>query len=136
VAGDALDLPFPDAAFDGAMVGWGVRNLVDLDAGLAEAARVLKPGGRLVILEMALPPQPIMRRLYTVYFRRVLPWIGRRISKHTTAYTWLPESTFRFPDPPELARRLEAQGFRNVSYKLFMGGVCALHVGTREGDGR
>jgi demethylmenaquinone methyltransferase/2-methoxy-6-polyprenyl-1,4-benzoquinol methylase len=136
VAGDALALPFPDAAFDGAMVGWGVRNLVDLDAGLAEAARVLKPGSRLVILEMALPPQPIMRRLYTVYFRRVLPWIGRRISKHTTAYTWLPESTFRFPDPPELARRLEAQGFRNVSYKLFMGGVCALHVGTREGDGR
>jgi demethylmenaquinone methyltransferase/2-methoxy-6-polyprenyl-1,4-benzoquinol methylase len=118
------------------MVGWGVRNLVDLDAGLAEAARVLKPGSRLVILEMALPPQPIMRRLYTVYFRRVLPWIGRRISKHATAYTWLPESTFRFPDPPELARRLEAQGFRNVSYKLFMGGVCALHVGTREGDGR
>jgi len=135
VAGDALDLPFPDAAFDGAMVGWGVRNLVDLDAGLAEAARVLKPGGRLVILEMALPPQPIVRRLYTVYFRRVLPWIGRRISKHTTAYTWLPESTFRFPEPPELARRLEAQGFRDVSYKLFMGGVCALHVGTREGGG-
>jgi demethylmenaquinone methyltransferase/2-methoxy-6-polyprenyl-1,4-benzoquinol methylase len=135
VAGDALDLPFPDAAFDGAMVGWGVRNLVDLDAGLAEAARVLKPGGRLVILEMALPPQPIMRRLYTVYFRRVLPWIGRRISKHTTAYTWLPESTFRFPEPPELARRLEAQGFRDVSYKLFMGGVCALHVGTRDAGG-
>ena len=135
VAGDALELPFPDAAFDGAMVGWGVRNLVDLDAGLAEAARVLKPGGRLVILEMALPPQPILRRLYAVYFRRVLPWIGRRISKHTTAYSWLPESTFRFPEPPELARRLEAQGFREVSYKLFMGGVCALHVGTREGGG-
>jgi demethylmenaquinone methyltransferase/2-methoxy-6-polyprenyl-1,4-benzoquinol methylase len=135
VAGDALDLPFPGAAFDGAMVGWGVRNLVDLDAGLAEAARVLKPGSRLVILEMALPPQRIVRRLYTVYFRRVLPWIGRRISKHTTAYTWLPESTFRFPEPPELARRLEAQGFRDVSYKLFMGGVCALHVGTREGGG-
>ncbi|MGH7515441.1 MAG: ubiquinone/menaquinone biosynthesis methyltransferase [Gemmatimonadales bacterium] len=136
VAGDALDLPFPDAAFDGAMVGWGVRNLVDLDAGLAEAARVLKPGSRLVILEMALPPQPIVRRLYTVYLRRVLPWIGRRISKHTTAYTWLPESTLRFPEPPELARRLEAQGFRDVSYKLFMGGVCALHVGTREGAER
>jgi demethylmenaquinone methyltransferase/2-methoxy-6-polyprenyl-1,4-benzoquinol methylase len=114
------------------MVGWGVRNLVDLDAGLAEAARVLKPGSRLVILEMALPPQPLVRRLYTVYLRRVLPWIGRLISKHTTAYTWLPESTLRFPEPPELARRLEAQGFRNVWYKLFMGGVCALHVGTRQ----
>src|SRR6476620_10171650 len=100
VAADALELPLPDAAFDGAMVGWGVRNLVDLDAGLAEAARVLKPGGRLVILEMALPPQPILRRLYAVYFRRVVPWIGRRISKHTTAYSWLQESKFRFPEPP------------------------------------
>jgi demethylmenaquinone methyltransferase/2-methoxy-6-polyprenyl-1,4-benzoquinol methylase len=132
VAADALELPFPDASFDGAMVGWGVRNLVDLDAGLAEAARVLKPGSRLVILEMTLPPQPLLRRVYTFYFRRVLPLVGRLISKHTTAYSWLPESTFRFPEPPELARRLEARGFRNVSFELFMGGVCALHVGTRQ----
>jgi len=132
VTADALELPFPDGSFDGAMVGWGVRNLVDLDAGLAEAARVLKPGSRLVILEMTMPPRPLLRRLYTFYFRRVLPLVGRLISKHTTAYTWLPESTFRFPEPPELARRLEAQGFRDVSFELFMGGVCALHVGTRE----
>ncbi|MGN6391981.1 MAG: ubiquinone/menaquinone biosynthesis methyltransferase [Gemmatimonadales bacterium] len=133
VAADALGLPFPDASFDGAMVGWGVRNLVDLDGGLAEAARVLKPGGRLVILEMALPPQPLLRRLYLLYFRRVLPWIGRLISKHTTAYTWLPASTVAFPAPAELARRLAAQGFRDVAYELFMGGVCAMHVGTRDG---
>ena len=132
VAADALELPFADALFDGAMVGWGVRNLVDLDAGLAEAARVLRPGARLVILEMALPPQPLLRRAYEFYFRRVLPWIGRRISKHTTAYTWLPASTFAFPQPPELARRLRGQGFREVSYQLFMGGVCALHVATRQ----
>jgi demethylmenaquinone methyltransferase/2-methoxy-6-polyprenyl-1,4-benzoquinol methylase len=132
VAADALELPFADATFDGAMVGWGVRNLVDLDAGLAEAARVLRPGARLVILEMALPPQPLLRRAYEFYFRRVLPWVGRRISKHTTAYTWLPASTFAFPQPPELARRLRGQGFREVSFRLFMGGVCALHVGTRE----
>src|SRR5690348_10677437 len=133
VAADALGLPFPDASFDGAMVGWGVRNLVDLDGGLGEAARVLKPGGRLVILEMALPPQPLLRRLYLLYFRRVLPWIGRLISKHTTAYTWLPASTVAFPAPAELARRLAAQGFRDVGYELFMGGVCAMHVGTRDG---
>ena len=131
VTADALDLPFPDASFDGAMVGWGMRNLVDLDAGLAEVARVLRPGARLVILEMTLPPQPQLRRLYQFYFRRVMPWIGRRISKHTTAYTWLPASTLAFPDPPELSRRFEAQGFRGVAYRLFMGGVCALHVGTR-----
>jgi demethylmenaquinone methyltransferase / 2-methoxy-6-polyprenyl-1,4-benzoquinol methylase len=131
VTADALELPFPDAAFDGAMVGWGVRNLMDLDAGLAEAARVLKPGAKLVILEMTLPPGPRLRRVYQFYFRRVLPWIGRRISKHTTAYTWLPESTQTFPPPAELARRLAAQGFTDVGWRLFLGGVCALHEGTR-----
>lgn len=131
VNADALDLPFPDRAFDGAMVGWGVRNLVDLDAGLAEIARVLKPGSRLVILEMALPPQPLLRTAYQFYFRRVMPLIGRVISKHTTAYSWLPESTRVFPPPPELARRMEAQEFESVRYELFLGGVCAMHVGTR-----
>jgi demethylmenaquinone methyltransferase/2-methoxy-6-polyprenyl-1,4-benzoquinol methylase len=131
VTADALELPFPRAAFDGAMVGWGVRNLVDLDAGLAEAARVLKPGARLVILEMTLPPGTMLRRVYQLYFRRVLPWIGRRVSKHTTAYTWLPESTQAFPPPAELAQRMESRGFGDVRYKLFLGGVCALHEGTR-----
>jgi demethylmenaquinone methyltransferase / 2-methoxy-6-polyprenyl-1,4-benzoquinol methylase len=131
VNADALDLPFPDGSFDGAMVGWGVRNLVDLDAGLAETARVLKPGSRLVILEMAMPTHRLLRVGYQFYFRRVMPLIGRLISKHTTAYSWLPESTRVFPAPPELVRRMEAQGFSGVYYKLFMGGVCAMHVGTR-----
>jgi demethylmenaquinone methyltransferase/2-methoxy-6-polyprenyl-1,4-benzoquinol methylase len=131
VGADALELPFGDAAFDGAMVGWGLRNLVDLDAGLAEAARVLRPGARLVILDMALPPGRWLRTIYQFYFRRVLPWIGRLISRHATAYTWLPASTQTFPDPPELANRMTAQGFTEVSYGLFMGGVCAMHVGTR-----
>jgi len=131
VTADALELPFPDGAFDGAMVGWGVRNLVDLDAGLAEAARVLKPGAKLVILEMTLPPGPMLRWIYQLYFRRVLPWVGRRVSKHTTAYTWLPESTQAFPSPAELARRLAAQGFAGPRYRLLLGGVCALHEGTR-----
>jgi demethylmenaquinone methyltransferase/2-methoxy-6-polyprenyl-1,4-benzoquinol methylase len=131
VNAEALSLPFPDRAFDGAMVGWGVRNLMDLDAGLSEAARVLKPGARLVILEMTLPPNPRLRRVFQFYFRRVLPWIGRVISKHTTAYTWLPESTQAFPGPQELARRMERQGFTDVRYELFLGGVTALHIGTR-----
>jgi len=131
VNADALDLPFPNRAFDGAMVGWGVRNLVDLDAGLTEAARVLKPGGRLVILEMALPRQRLLRAAYQFYFRRVMPWIGRVISKHTTAYNWLPESTRAFPAPPDLARRMERLGFGDVHYELFVGGVCAMHVGTK-----
>jgi demethylmenaquinone methyltransferase/2-methoxy-6-polyprenyl-1,4-benzoquinol methylase len=131
VSADALELPFPDQAFDGAMVGWGVRNLVDLDAGLAEAVRVLKPGARLVILEMALPRQRLLRAAYQFYFRRVMPLIGRWVSKHTTAYSWLPESTQVFPQPPELARRMEEQGFEKVNYELLLGGVCALYVGTR-----
>jgi demethylmenaquinone methyltransferase / 2-methoxy-6-polyprenyl-1,4-benzoquinol methylase len=131
VNADALELPFSDQTFDGAMVGWGMRNLVDLDAGLAEAARVLKPGAKLVILEMAVPRQRFRRAAFELYFRRIMPWIGRQISKHTTAYSWLPESTRVFPAPPELARRMEAQGFGGVHYELLMGGVCALHVGTR-----
>ncbi len=131
VAADALELPFPASAFDGAMVGWGIRNLVDLDAGLAEAARVLRSGARLVILEMTLPPQRQFRQIYQFYFRRVMPWIGRRISKHTTAYSWLPESTQTFPSPEEFAHRMTANGFGDVSYRLFMGGVCAMHVGTK-----
>jgi demethylmenaquinone methyltransferase/2-methoxy-6-polyprenyl-1,4-benzoquinol methylase len=131
VNADALSLPFPDRTFDGAMVGWGVRNLMDLDAGLHEAARVLKPGARLAILEMTLPPNPRLRRIYQFYFRRMLPWVGRVISKHTTAYTWLPESTQTFPGPDELARRMERHGFASVSYELFLGGVTALHLGTR-----
>jgi len=132
VVADALALPFPDRTFDGAMVGWGARNLVDLDGGLREAARVLKPGARLVILEMTLPPHPGLRRLYLFYFDRVLPWIGRLISKHTSAYTWLPASTRTFPGPAELVHRLECTGFTDVSCRLHLGGVTALHVGTRE----
>ena len=135
VAADALELPFPAGTFDGAMVGWGVRNLEDLDAGLVEAARVLKPGARLAIVEMTLPPSRPLRAIFQLYFRRVLPWIGRLISKHTTAYTWLPESTLAFPGPAELAGRLKECGFTDVSYRLFLGGVCAFHVGRRASPG-
>lgn len=133
VTADALDLPFETAVFDGAMIGWGMRNLADLDAGLAELARVLKPGSRVVILDMATPPKQPLRALYLVYFERVLPRIGRLISKHTSAYEWLPESTRVFPAPPELARRIAAAGFTEVRYTLLMGGVTALHVGVRSG---
>jgi demethylmenaquinone methyltransferase/2-methoxy-6-polyprenyl-1,4-benzoquinol methylase len=131
VNADALDLPFPDRVFEGAMIGWGVRNLVDLDAGLAEVARVLRPEARIVVLEMAVPRHPLLRSVYQFYFHRVMPWIGRVVSKHRTAYSWLPESTRVFPGPAELALRMETQGFKDVRYQLFMGGVCALYVGTK-----
>jgi demethylmenaquinone methyltransferase/2-methoxy-6-polyprenyl-1,4-benzoquinol methylase len=131
VNADALELPFGDAAFAGAMVGWGIRNLVDLEAGLGEIARVLKPGAKLVILEMAQPPGRLLRAAYQLYFHRIMPAVGRLISKHTTAYTWLPESTRVFPSPGQLANRIEQHGFNEVSYELLMGGVCALYIGTR-----
>jgi demethylmenaquinone methyltransferase / 2-methoxy-6-polyprenyl-1,4-benzoquinol methylase len=133
VNADALELPFPDRTFAGVMVGWGLRNLADLDSGIAEVARILKPGARLVILEMAVPRPRLLRAGYQFYFRRIMPLIGRWISKHRTAYSWLPESTRVFPSPPELVRRLEAQGFMDVDYELLMGGVCALYIGTRGG---
>ncbi|HKV73462.1 MAG TPA: class I SAM-dependent methyltransferase [Gemmatimonadales bacterium] len=128
---DALELPLPDASVDGATVGFGVRNLADLDAGLAEAARVLRPGARFVILEFSTPPRQPLRGLYFFYFRHVLPTIGRLISKHTSAYTYLPESVLAFPGPDDLAARLRANGFDQVSYRLMLGGICAIHVGTR-----
>jgi demethylmenaquinone methyltransferase / 2-methoxy-6-polyprenyl-1,4-benzoquinol methylase len=131
VTADALELPFPSAAFDGATVGFGVRNLVDLDRGLAEAARVLRPGARLVVLEFTTPRWQPFRALYFFYFRRVLPLVGRLVSKHRNAYSYLPESVLAFPEPPALARRMEAAGFAGVRYRLLLGGVCAVHVGER-----
>src|SRR5690242_7568961 len=131
VGADALELPFPDAGFDGALVGFGVRNLADLDLGLSEARRVLKPGARLVILEFTTPRFAPLRAAYLFYFRRLLPLIGRAVSKHTDAYTYLPESVLNFPDPDALSGRLETAGFSDVRYELLTGGICAIHHGTR-----
>ena len=131
VGADALSLPFADGRFDGAMCAFGVRNFADVDAGLREAHRVLRPGARFVVLEFTTPRFAPLRALYLFYFRRVLPAIGRAVSKHRDAYTYLPESVREFPDPDALAGRLEAAGFREVSYELLTGGICALHHGTR-----
>jgi demethylmenaquinone methyltransferase/2-methoxy-6-polyprenyl-1,4-benzoquinol methylase len=131
VAADALQLPFPTAHFDGALVGFGVRNLADLDAGLHEAARVLKPGARFVILEFATPRFAPLRAVYMLYFRRILPAVGRLVSKHRDAYTYLPESVLAFPEPEALAQRLAAAGFSRVGFERLTGGICTVHYGTR-----
>ena len=132
VGADALELPFADATFDGMTIGFGIRNLTDIDAGLAEMARVLTPGGRLVILEFATPTAWPVRPLYRFYFRRVLPQIGRFVSKHTSAYSYLPASVDDFPVPNELARKMGDAGFRDVGQESLSLGVAWLHWGTRQ----
>jgi demethylmenaquinone methyltransferase/2-methoxy-6-polyprenyl-1,4-benzoquinol methylase len=131
VNADALELPFPAESFDGATVGFGVRNLADLEAGLTEAARVLRPGARFVILEFSTPPHQPLRGLYFLYFRKLLPLIGGLVSRHGDAYTYLPESVLAFPEPAVLAEKMRAQGFEQVEYSLLLGGICAIHVGTK-----
>jgi demethylmenaquinone methyltransferase/2-methoxy-6-polyprenyl-1,4-benzoquinol methylase len=131
VTADALELPFTAGRFEGAMVGFGVRNLADLDAGLREMARVLKRDARLVILEFTTPPRQPLRALYSFYFRLVLPLIGRLVSKHTTAYTYLPESVMAFPEPVALAERIRQAGFTEVHFRRLTGGICACHVGRK-----
>jgi demethylmenaquinone methyltransferase / 2-methoxy-6-polyprenyl-1,4-benzoquinol methylase len=131
VCADALRLPYPDRFFDGATVGFGVRNLADLDLGLREMARVLRPGARLVILEFTTPSWQPFRALYFFYFLKLLPLIGRLISRHGSAYSYLPQSVLRFPEPRELATRMEAAGFRRVEWKRLSGGIVALHWAER-----
>ncbi len=128
VQGDALALPFPDGSFDAATVGFGVRNLDDLEAGLRELRRVLRPGGRLGVLEITRPTGPL-RVFYSLWFDRVVPLLGRLLPGGA-AYTYLPASVRRFPQVGELAGLLEACGFRGVEYRTFAGGIVALHVGV------
>jgi demethylmenaquinone methyltransferase/2-methoxy-6-polyprenyl-1,4-benzoquinol methylase len=130
-AADALALPFPAGAFDGAMVAFGVRNLADLDAGLRELHRVLGAGARLVVLEFTTPPWAPLRALYLLYFRRILPWVGGVVSGHRAAYDYLPASVDGFPAPDALVERLERCGFGGCGYRLLTGGIAAIHWGTR-----
>jgi demethylmenaquinone methyltransferase / 2-methoxy-6-polyprenyl-1,4-benzoquinol methylase len=127
VQGDALALPFDDASFDAATVGFGVRNVADLETGLRELRRVLRPGGRLGILEIT-TPRGALAPFYRLWFDRVVPLLGK-VLPGGSAYTYLPASVRRFPAPDELAALLERSGFANVRYRLFAGGIVALHVG-------
>jgi len=132
VQGDALDLPFGDGEFAAATVGWGVRNLADHQAGFREMARVVRPGGRVVCLEMSTPPAwaRFPARLWT---DRAVPVLGRLVAGDADAYTYLPESVHRFPDAPGLAAVMRAAGLERVGYRRLMTGVVAIHVGTVPG---
>jgi len=126
VRGDVLALPFDDSSFDAVTVGFGVRNVDDLEAGLRELRRVLRPGGCIGILEIT-RPRGALAPFYRLWFDRVVPAIGR-VLPGGSAYTYLPASVRRFPVPEELAALLEAAGFSAVRFRLFAGGIVALHV--------
>jgi demethylmenaquinone methyltransferase / 2-methoxy-6-polyprenyl-1,4-benzoquinol methylase len=126
VSGDLLALQFADASFDAATVGFGVRNVEDLDGALRELRRVLRPGGRVGILEIT-PPRGFLRPFYRFWFDGVVPLLGKLLPGGS-AYTYLPASVRRFPEPEDLASLIAAAGFRDVRYRTFAGGIVALHT--------
>ncbi len=130
--GDALDLRYGDGEFDAVTVGFGARNFADLDRGLGEMARVTRPGGRVVVLEITTPERPPLSWFFRAWFDRVVPWLGR-LSGEPDAYVYLPSSVRRFPGPEELAARMAATGLTDVHWILTGGGIIALHSGTRAG---
>jgi len=128
--GNALDLPYEDARFDAATVGFGARNFSDLDRGLAEMARVVRPGGRVVVLEITTPQRPPLSTFFQVWFDRIVPLMGR-LTGESVAYSYLPSSVRRFPAPEGLAAAMARAGLRDIRWILTAGGIIAVHVGTK-----
>jgi demethylmenaquinone methyltransferase / 2-methoxy-6-polyprenyl-1,4-benzoquinol methylase len=126
---DGASLPFADASFDAVTIAYGLRNFADIDAGLREFRRVLRRGGRLVVLEFPPPPGGPFGRLFRAYFARVVPWLGGLVSGRREAYAYLPASVMAFPAPEALADRIRRAGFRDVRYRLQTWGVSAVHRG-------
>ena len=131
IQGDGLSLPFHDGAFDGVVIAFGLRNFEDREAGLQEMGRVLKEGGRLVVLEFGHPVGPF-GLLYAFYFRVLLPVVGRLVSAHRSAYNYLPNTVYEFPEAERLSAMMRDAGFRDVSHRPMTGGIAELHTGVRE----
>jgi demethylmenaquinone methyltransferase/2-methoxy-6-polyprenyl-1,4-benzoquinol methylase len=125
---DALALPYPDDTFDAATVGFGARNFADLEQGLREMARVVRPGGRVVVLEITTPTRPPLSTFFSLWFDRIVPLAGR-LAGDPDAYSYLPNSVKRFPAPEELAATMERAGMGDLRWVLTAGGIIAIHVG-------
>ena len=130
IEGDALALPFADGSFDAATVGFGVRNLSELDRGLGELRRILRPAGRVAILEIT-RPRGLLAPFYRLWFDVVIP-VGGKLLPGGSAYTYLPASVRRFPGPEGLAQLMDEAGFGEIRWRLFAGGIVALHTGVAE----
>jgi demethylmenaquinone methyltransferase/2-methoxy-6-polyprenyl-1,4-benzoquinol methylase len=126
--GDALALDYPDDRFDAATVGFGARNFADLERGIAEMARVVRPGGRVVILEITTPTRPPLSTFFRIWFDHLVPALGR-LAGDPDAYSYLPRSVKRFPGPRELAATMERCGLTSIRWLLTAGGIIAIHVG-------
>ena len=131
IESDALRLPFQDGSFDAVTIGFGLRNLANVQRGLAELGRVLRSGGSLAILEFSRPANSAVRVVFGTYFTRILPVMGGIVSGSRGAYTYLPDSVKRFPDQHELKAMIEQAGFKEVSFENLTGGIAALHVGRK-----
>lgn len=131
IEGDVMAMPFEDASFDGATMGFSLRNVVDVDATLREIVRVLRPGSRFVSLDVTKAPNRLFRRLFNLYFYGVVPLLGGIVGGSRAAYAYLPNSLTRHPNAPLLRERFSGAGFNDVGYVLLMGGAIAIHYGTK-----
>ena len=131
MSGDSENLPFEENKFDAVIVAFGVRNFENLEKGLAEMRRVLKPGGRMVVLEFSKPKMFPVKQLYNFYFRFILPKIGKLVSRDPAAYTYLPESVEAFPDGDKFIHILDQLGFKNTACKPLTLGISSLYTGIK-----
>jgi len=136
IEGDALALPFDDGQFDAVTIAFGLRNLANVPDGIKELYRILKPGGRLAVLEFSAPIVPGFGKLFNFYFSHILPRIGGAVSGSRAAYEYLPDSVAKFPDQKKLAALMEQTGFTSVKYQNLTGGISALHIGSKNAEAR
>jgi demethylmenaquinone methyltransferase/2-methoxy-6-polyprenyl-1,4-benzoquinol methylase len=129
---DALHIPFKQDKFDAVFIAFGIRNIMDRQGAIREFHTVLKKNGRLVVLELTTPEKGLFRQIYLGYFQKILPLIGSFFSKHTNAYSYLPESVLNFPDPVAFSKILKTTGFEQIRFKQMTFGIVTLFVGTKK----